>query len=305
MRLARALEGRAHASTKPDTSPITVADLAIQAVVAERLASAFPGVPLIGEEDAASFDTDPELARQVVQVVGQVIPDATSERVVGWIGDSSTVGSRFWALDPIDGTKGFIHGRQYVIALAWIVDGRVEMGVIGCPRLSLVEAGTFAQRSAHGGLAIAVRGEGAWWSASGEDTCHRLTVSACADVSVARLVQSFEGRHGDPERCARALRSLGNERSPFLMDSQAKQVTIAAGSSDLLMRFPPHPGFHDAVWDQAAGSLLIEEAGGRVTDLTGRSLDFASGRRLLRNTGVIASNGLLHLAVLEALQQAP
>lgn len=89
------------------------------------------------------------------------------------------------------------------------------------------------------------------------------------------------------------------------MDSQAKHVTIAAGSSDLLMRFPPDPGFHDAVWDQAPGSLLIEEAGGRVTDLAGQPLDFTSGRRLLRNTGIVASNGLIHGAVLEAVQRTP
>ena len=88
------------------------------------------------------------------------------------------------------------------------------------------------------------------------------------------------------------------------MDSQAKHVTVAAGISDLLMRFPPDASFHDSVWDQAAGSLLIEEAGGRVTDLGGGPLDFATGRRLLRNQGVLASNGLLHVAALEAVQRA-
>ena len=130
-------------------------------------------------------------------------------------------------------------------------------------------------------MAIAVRGHGAWWSTADEDTCHRLAVSTRRDVSIARVVQSFEGQHGDPERFARVLRSLGNIQ-PLLMDSQAKHVTVAAGVSDLLMRFPPDAGFHDAVWDQAAGSLLIEEAGGRVTDLAGQPLDFTGGRRLLR-----------------------
>jgi 3'(2'), 5'-bisphosphate nucleotidase len=88
------------------------------------------------------------------------------------------------------------------------------------------------------------------------------------------------------------------------MDSQAKHVSVAAGSSDLLIRLPPYPKFHDAVWDQAAGSLLIEEAGGRVTDLAGRPLDFTSGRYLSRNTGMLASNGVLHAATLEAIRRA-
>ena len=60
---------------------------------------------------------------------------------MAWIGDGgSGLCSRFWTLDPIDGTKGFLHGRQYVIALALVVDGSVQMSVIGCPRLSLVHA---------------------------------------------------------------------------------------------------------------------------------------------------------------------
>ena len=88
------------------------------------------------------------------------------------------------------------------------------------------------------------------------------------------------------------------------MDSQAKHVTIAAGVSDLLMRFPPDANFHDSVWDHAAGALLIEEAGGRVTDLVGRPLDFTTGRRLLHNEGILASNGRLHTAALDAIQRA-
>ena len=227
---------------------------------------------------------------------------------MAWIGDAgSGPCARFWTLDPIDGTKGFLHGRQYVIALALVVDGSVQMSVIGCPRLSVIHADgavTIGERPPHGGIAIAVRGHGAWWSAADEDTCHRLAVSTRRDVSIARVVQSFEGQHGDPERFARVLRSLGNVQPPLLMDSQAKHVTVAAGTSDLLMRFPPNAEFHEAVWDQAAGSLLIEEAGGRVTDLAGQPLDFTCGRRLLRNTGMLASNGLLHRAALEAVQRA-
>jgi 3'(2'), 5'-bisphosphate nucleotidase len=58
------------------------------------------------------------------------------------------------------------------------------------------------------------------------------------------------------------------------------------------------------MWDCAAGSILIEEAGGRVTDVVGRTLDFTTGRRLLRNEGLLASNGLLHDAALAAIWNA-
>jgi 3'(2'), 5'-bisphosphate nucleotidase len=279
-------------------------------MVAARLAAVFPQDALIAEEDARLLRADPGLSRQVTEVVRQVITDATIGQVVAWIDDgrSRLCSSRCWTLDPIDGTKGFLHGRQYVVALALIVDDGVQVSVVGCPRLSILQgegAVTISEPTSEGGVAIAVRGDGAWWCAADEDTCERLAVSTRGDVSSARVVQSFEGRHGDPERLARVLRSTGNVRSPLLMDSQAKHVTVAAGASDLLMRFPPHAGFHDAVWDQAAGSLLIEEAGGRITDLAGQPLDFTSGRRLFRNTGVLASNGRLHEAALDAVRRAP
>ena len=141
MRLARSLEGCARASIKSDTSPVTVVDLSIQAIVAARLADAFPRDSLIAEEDARLLRADPDLSREVTEVVRQIIRDATIERVVAWIGDAgSGLCSRFWILDPIDGTKGFLHGRQYVIALALVVDGSAQMSVVGCPRLSLIHA---------------------------------------------------------------------------------------------------------------------------------------------------------------------
>jgi 3'(2'), 5'-bisphosphate nucleotidase len=180
------------------------------------------------------------------------------------------------------------------------------MSVIGCPRLSVAardSAPSVAGASALGGIAIAVRGDGAWWSAGGDDTFDGLAVSTCCELPDARVVHSFETRHGDPERLAHVIRSLGILGLPLPMDSQAKHVTVAAGSSDLLLRLPPNSEFHEAIWDQAAGSLLIEEAGGRVTDLAGRPLDFTTGRRLCRNTGLLASNGVLHRATLEAIRR--
>ena len=96
---------------------------------------------------------------------------------------------------------------------------------------------------------------------------------------------------------------LGNHQPSIPMDSQAKHVALAAGAADLLIRFPPTDDFHDAIWDCAAGSLLVEEAGGRVTDLDGRALDFRTGRRLVANRGLAASNRRLHEDVLSAIRR--
>ena len=67
-------------------------------------------------------------------------------------GDAS--GSRYWTIDPIDGTKGFLRGDQYAVALGLIEDGEVVAGVLGCPNLPASEGG------AVGSLFAAVRGEG-------------------------------------------------------------------------------------------------------------------------------------------------
>lgn len=70
--------------------------------------------------------------------VRRAIPEVQTKQVLDWIDlGGGRPGPRFWTRDPIDGTKGFLRGRQYAIALALIVDGRVRLAVVACPRLSL------------------------------------------------------------------------------------------------------------------------------------------------------------------------
>ena len=116
------------------------------------------------------------------------------------------------------------------------------------------------------------------------------------------MLRSFEGEHIDLGAFNEIVKALRVEAAPTLMDSQAKQAAIAAGRADLLLRLPARPDFRDKIWDQAAGTFLIQEAGGRVTDLRGHSLDFGSGRVRTRNEGVIASNGFLHAPVVDAVR---
>jgi 3'(2'), 5'-bisphosphate nucleotidase len=299
---------RGAAFVKIDASPVTIADLAIQAIVTARLVRAVPGDSLVSEEDASWLRGDGQRSQsEVVDLVRRVIPHARTEAVLEWIDSGKgEPRRRFWTLDPIDGTKGFLHDRQYVIALALIVDGAVAVGAIGCPRLSLFAAsGSLVnRRAAYGGVALAVRNEGAWWIPAANDRPLRLAVSSRADGGEARVLRSYEEEHGDVARFDRALRTFGSRTPPLLMDSQAKHVVLAAGEAELLMRFPARRDFHDAIWDYAAGSLLVEEAGGRVSDLAGHPLDFTAGRRLLRNEGILVSNGRLHGAALLAIQQA-
>jgi 3'(2'), 5'-bisphosphate nucleotidase len=88
------------------------------------------------------------------------------------------------------------------------------------------------------------------------------------------------------------------------MDSQAKYAVLATGRGEIYLRLlsPRQPDYREKIWDQAAGSLLVDEAGGTVSDLHGKALDFSAGRELVNNRGVLATNGALHPAALRALE---
>jgi 3'(2'), 5'-bisphosphate nucleotidase len=73
---------------------------------------------------------------------------------------------------------------------------------------------------------------------------------------------------------------------------------------ELLFRLisPKSPDYEEKIWDQAAGALIVEEAGGKISDLDGKALDFTQGRTLNNNRGVLASNEILHEDALEAIR---
>jgi len=294
------------ALSKGDASPVTIADFSVQALIAARLARDRPSDTLVAEEDATALRTAPDLSTRVVDVVRAAEPGLDADQILDWIDrGGGNPGRRFWALDPIDGTKGLLRGCQYAVALALIVDGTVQLGVLGCPRLSLAHQPSLsaeADASSEGGIAVAVRGRGAWWSARSDESLTPLSVSRVSEPARACVLHSFETPHSDVEALRRVVETLCVERPPWLMDSQAKHVVLASGAADVLLRFPTLHGCHEAIWDQAAGSVLIEEAGGRVTDLAGHPLDFSTGRHLSRNEGLVATNGVLHDAVLKAVQ---
>ncbi len=310
----------AYTFTKANGSPVTVADFVVQAFVASRLARHFSGDPLVAEEDASVLrgDAVSQVREQVLRLVGQMVPrtDAEREQVLAWIDRGrGACARRFWTLDPIDGTKGLLRGGQYVIALALVVGGTVEIGVVGCPRLSITTAPASqadvsdhavlaaVESDAAGGVAIAVRNRGAWWMPLDSGRLTRLLVSTESNPAKTRALHSRESRHSDVDELHHVLGALRSAASPVLMDGQTKQVLLAAGAAELLMRIPIDREYREAIWDQAAGALLVEEAGGRVTDLDGLPLDFTTGRHLLRNRGLIASNGLLHDAVVNVTRR--
>jgi 3'(2'), 5'-bisphosphate nucleotidase len=290
------------AASKLDRSPVTVADYAVQAVVGGMLEASFPGESLMAEEDSQALRAGPAaMASLVVVYVRQYMPGEPVEVIWRWVDlGNAPVGNAYWVLDPVDGTKGFLRDDYYVVALAWIEAGQVRLGGLGCPRLATPNA----PAESAGSVVLAVRGEGAWITGLEADNWERLAVSRETRPHEARLLRSFEAGHTDERLMDELARKLGCVAPPVRMDSQAKYARLALGEGELLFRLlaPARPDYCEKAWDQAAGSIVVEEAGGRVTDLRGDALDFGRGRELTANLGVLASNGRLHAAALRALE---
>lgn len=291
------------ALSKTDLSPVTVADFAVQALVASRLEQAFPRDPLVAEEDPTFLRTKEglEVLTEVTDLVKRFIPDATPAKICEWVErGTSEPSSRFWTLDPIDGTKGFLRGGQYAVALALIENGEIQVAALGCPELSL-------QSGEKGIVVFGAKNQGAW--SAGLDrrskTGRALHVSNCTDPKNARLIRSFEGRHTDIKLVDQVGETLGTQSPPIAMDSQAKYLVLAAGQAELLVRSPAEAfrGYQEKIWDHAAGALLVEEAGGQITDLDGKPLDFSRGRTLSANNGILASNRHLHEPAIRVIRE--
>ncbi len=288
---------------KKDRSPVTVADFGSQALVCKAIRQAFPNDPIIAEEDAGALreTENTELLDRVVANVRSQEPGASADDVCRWIdfGGASEYADRYWTLDPIDGTKGFLRKEQYAVSLALIVDGKITVAALGCPNLPETVDGA----GPRGAIFTAVAGQGASVIAHNYDTAQPIKVSDTADPADARFCESVESghsSHGDSETIASQL-NITNP--PVRLDSQAKYATVARGEADIYLRLPTRKDYVERIWDHAGGVLVVQEAGGTVTDVLGKGLEFTHGKGLENNKGVIVTNGKLHDAVLAVVEE--
>lgn len=301
--LCKAVQAKISSSVleKKDKSPVTVADFGSQALVCRAIREAFPGDPIIAEEDSEALQSgdNMHLLEKVVAEVTAVRPGVDTQAVCNWIdyGGAQEYSDRFWTLDPIDGTKGFLRSQQYAIALALIVEGEIVVAALGCPNLS-VEAGA----DEVGIIYTAVKGEGTFAvSLEGVRGEEPVRVSSTELSSQARFCESVESGHTSHNDSASVGEKLGITAEPVRLDSQCKYAVVARGEADIYLRLPTRPGYVERIWDHAAGVLVVTEAGGKVTDINGKPLEFTHGAGLNENRGVIVTNGPLHEQVLDAL----
>jgi 3'(2'), 5'-bisphosphate nucleotidase len=300
-RIARAVAAAlidADTVAKRDRSPVTVADYAVQAVIASVLRERRPEDALVAEEEASDLAGAAALRERVVRVLRARMPNVDEAALLSLLTHGrSDGGDRFWTLDPIDGTKGFLRGEQYAVALALVERGEVVLGVLGCPNLPLTSG---AVTGARGCVVVAQRGAGAWLRSVDTSDERAIAVSPIRDAAAVSFCESVESEHSSHGDAAKIADRLGTRAAPLRMDSQCKYAAVARGDVCAYLRLPTRAEYREKIWDHAAGALIVCEAGGTVTDLDGRALDFACGRTLAHNRGVVASNSHVHTALLAA-----
>lgn len=316
-------------SSKEDKSPVTIGDYGAQALVLHAIRKNFPEDEVVAEEDSLLLRKQPSLIDQIWELVRETrLEDEEAEKELGGplsdveamlaaIDSGNSAGGskgRIWALDPIDGTKGFLRQGQYAIALALIDNGEVKVGVLGCPNLPIdvsapfsayVETKGKADDERRGILSSAIEGAGATsrpLSRGGLQQGHPTQMKDVTDITRATFCESVEAAHSSQGDHAKIAANLGITSQSIRMDSQAKYASIARGTGDIYLRAPASTSYREKIWDHAAGYLIVREAGGEVTDMEGKPLDFARGRTLSANKGVVAAQKGCYGQVLEAVK---
>ena len=285
-----------HANTpesmdKGDKSPVTIADYGSQAVILRQIASAFPDHGVISEEgsehlrESAGEDGTALIVKLVNEAAGI---DASFEDVCGWIDHEGEADAEYtWAIDPIDGTKGFLRREQYAIAIGLMRDGAPFAGVMVCPNLPV-------------DLDQPDGPKGVMYVAAENLGCQRVPLdggkhsyakaSLSNDPATWRALGSVESAHGDPTLVVKMMEEAGIAGGFVRYDSQVKYGIIAEGGAEIYLRPRSKPDYRENIWDHVAGVICCQEAGGVVTDVDGKPLDFTLGKQLLENRGVLATS---------------
>ncbi len=293
---ARHLLGPAH---KEGNEPVTLADYGSQAIICRALRTAFPGDGIIAEESAEQFLTlvAPEARARIVALVGEVLGEhVTQGDLVRWLDHGHAQSSeRVWAADPIDGTKGFLAGRRYSVAIGALEGGLPVAGVLACPG--------YPSRDGQGVLFYAQRSAAYAEPLAGGKPV-RVAVRPAASLASVRVVDSVEDSHNDHAGMGRVLAEAGLGRAVIdRIDGQDKYAMLASGDAQVYLRLPPGAQPGQRVWDHLTGTALVHAAGGSVTDLDGRMLDFSRGRILTANRGILVTpGGAFHERLLRAIE---
>ncbi|KAK0388143.1 hypothetical protein NLU13_4388 [Sarocladium strictum] len=298
------------AITKNDQSPVTIADFAIQALLASTFKDAFPEDTFVGEEDSGKMRQDLLLLESVWELLQWLSEDEDTARLcklpasrqdmcdlIDQCGKSSpAVEGRTWIFDPIDGTKAFVSGHLYAINIGFLVDGEQTLGAVGCPNLSIDAKAPLRNEDVDpegkGCIVYAVKGHGAFVRplTDSETPPRRLSVHSITKTEDLRFVSCL--RHVDsalPGLHGTIAQHLGAPAPTCdLIAWVLRWVSLAMGFGNATVWIYKDRKRCGKVWDHAGAMLLFEEAGGMITCALGHKISLKSGRLMDQNFGFVA-----------------
>jgi 3'(2'), 5'-bisphosphate nucleotidase len=289
--------------TKSDDSPVTVADFAAQAVALQRLSNALESPWVVAEENTDALRQHAALRQKVVEAARIVWTDATEDDVLGAIDLGRTeppAEGPWWALDPIDGTKGFVRGGQFAVCLGRIAAGRPDYAAMGCPHLSTDPSVPATDVDLRGALYV-TDGKTATVQAieAGASAVPVTPIETARDPAI--LVRSYESGHSNIGDLHAVMQRADLPFEEVAVDSQVKYALVAVGRADVYLR-KPRDGRKDAVWDHAAGVSLVTSLGRIATDIQGKALDWTAGSTLANNTGILCAPPAIHDRLVRAVE---
>ena len=274
------------AHSKSDQTLVSQADLFVQAAITHHLNELTPGLAILAEETPELLTTNATVRKLVdAQLTAQGIGEGSVSLLSK--AEHSVNQNEYWCLDPIDGTRGFLRGDHYAIALARINRGRVVQSFLCCPRLR--------------GYGVLFTGQDTHYEAMRLDSGRRIPQQSADVKGPPILIESLE-LGPLSESFTRGLKEkLGWNEPSTRMDSQSKYGALTLGDAHCYLRPPRNLDAREYSWDHAAGAHIVEMAGGQVTDFDGNPLDYSTGAKLHNNRGVLATMGVDHATALSSI----
>jgi len=278
-------------SYKLDKSPVTIADYGSQIIILNFITKKFPIDNFITEENLNIIIHNDQYYEVINKLVKQTVPEIDIKKILSYENKNRTA-DRIWAIDPLDGTKGYIADRQYSVAIALIENQKVIVGVLACPKMYKLISKKYNDRKGY--VFFAEKGKGAFVKALSSKLIKKIKVNSKNKFAKILYAESFDNSHINISTHHKFSNILNINRPPLKVDGQIKYSLVAAGDISFYLRFPQPLNYKEYIWDHAAGQLIVEEAGGTVTDVLGNDFCYEKSIKLLKNTGIIASNGLIH-----------
>jgi len=322
--------------TKIDGSPVTHADLAVQSIVTLYLGGGSADFVLVGEENEKCVEGQEgsALLENVTKLVNEYFPfEKLEDRIVFTPSEvlqslrqgngNPAQANTCWIIDPIDGTRGFLHNGQYALALGKLVEGELVISVVSCPN---IPSGTYCEMCVQNHeemymgppntdeaqkdcwMVAAAKGQGCrqirfpWGSKSTTwDRMSPCSVSSRSSMFDFRFCESINYPPPEQKRAAQLAMANQSTQCTYRLDGMAKYALVATGQMEAYLRFSA--ANKQKCWDHV-GELLVREAGGEVSDVDGIHLNFTRGRILELNKQLVASNKTCHDDLLEVSRTA-